>query len=678
MHRASRRYPAKADFAAGTTALTGTRRSRRRSCRRRPAPSRFPPVDVQLFRSREARVRDGAHRASAARRRGLARGGAADPGLAASVREPGMLPNRVDPGEPHAELMPLVAIARRLGSASPRLARRRDPRDAGAWSRRSHRIASVLASRRVDREVARGDARRCTARPTKKIRSRSSARRALALQTRLGFGVAHAPEAITAHDVAARLGDRGDTIREVFEHADGMAYGAPTAEPLGCWDNARPRASSLTWRSHHDPPSRHRSAVPHRHRPADAFVAGNAAAAARRSMQPPLPRSSARSPSAAGRRTRCSTSATRTRARATARPRDPRVRARSACSRRATRRSRRTSRTRAQAAGIAQPLTSRTARAAGALSSDEWTWIALAAVLLAAAAMSARLVAEPARRTGSIAGFGAAVAVLAFGAALIVAPARSTAVVLHADTGAARTGRRLPRRPSPQPRARRPASSNSARTTSTSATATALVGCRRGVERRAGARARNESVGCRAVIDSMRLALVEDDERIGAFVQKGLAQDGHVVDWAHTGDDGLAAPDLTHVRRRDRRRHAARARPGIEVDARGATRKVTTPIIVLSARDSVDDRIAGLDAGADDYLTKPFSFAELVARLHALSSPRDHARQPTFELAYGGVSLDLRTRKVDARRHRRSSCRPRSSRCSSTSCATPSACSARR
>jgi len=142
----------------------------------------------------------------------------------------------------------------------------------------------------------------------------------------------------------------------------------------------------------------------------------------------------------------------------------------------------------------------------------------------------------------------------------------------------------------------------------------------------------------------MRLLLVEDDERIGAFVQKGLAQDGHIVDWAHTGEDGLS--HLVH-----QGYDAAivdimlPGKTGIEVVREARRRKVHTPVIALSARASVDDRIAGLDAGADDYLTKPFSYAELVARLHALQR-RAATAQPTLELSYGGVTLDLRTRKV--------------------------------
>jgi two-component system, OmpR family, response regulator len=142
----------------------------------------------------------------------------------------------------------------------------------------------------------------------------------------------------------------------------------------------------------------------------------------------------------------------------------------------------------------------------------------------------------------------------------------------------------------------------------------------------------------------MRLLLIEDDERIGAFVQKGLAQDGHVVDWAHTGDDGLS--HLVH-----NGYDAAivdimlPGKSGIDVMREARRRNVHTPVIALSARASIDDRIAGLDAGADDYLTKPFSYAELVARLHALQR-RATTAQPAYELRYGGITLDLRTRRV--------------------------------
>lgn len=142
----------------------------------------------------------------------------------------------------------------------------------------------------------------------------------------------------------------------------------------------------------------------------------------------------------------------------------------------------------------------------------------------------------------------------------------------------------------------------------------------------------------------MRALLIEDDARIGDFVQKGLHQEGHVVEWARDGEEGLrflgaadydaAIIDLMLPRR-----------DGLSVIREARRRGVRTPIIVLSAKSAVDDRVAGLDAGADDYLTKPFSFVELSARLQALV--RRATNQPqAMALAYSGVELDLRTRRV--------------------------------
>jgi DNA-binding response OmpR family regulator len=144
----------------------------------------------------------------------------------------------------------------------------------------------------------------------------------------------------------------------------------------------------------------------------------------------------------------------------------------------------------------------------------------------------------------------------------------------------------------------------------------------------------------------MRLLLVEDDERIGSFVQKGLAQEGHIIDWARTGTDGLH--DLTS------QKHDVAivdvmlpGKSGLDVIRDARRQHVATPIIVLSARDSIDDRVAGLEAGADDYVTKPFAFAELVARLHALSRRATAHPGNPFELRYAGVVANLRTRKVE-------------------------------
>jgi DNA-binding response OmpR family regulator len=144
----------------------------------------------------------------------------------------------------------------------------------------------------------------------------------------------------------------------------------------------------------------------------------------------------------------------------------------------------------------------------------------------------------------------------------------------------------------------------------------------------------------------MRLLLVEDDQKIGAFIEKGLQQEGHAVDWARTGPDGVAAlVDGTAY-------EAAivdvmlPVLSGLDLIRTVRRKRIATPIIILSARDAVADRVAGLDAGADDYLTKPFSFAELVARLNALIRRATNVRVGETRLSYGGVSLDLLSRQV--------------------------------
>jgi two-component system OmpR family response regulator len=143
----------------------------------------------------------------------------------------------------------------------------------------------------------------------------------------------------------------------------------------------------------------------------------------------------------------------------------------------------------------------------------------------------------------------------------------------------------------------------------------------------------------------MRLLLVEDDEKIGAFVKKGLTQEGHVLDWVRAGGEGLAAlrtgpyeAAIVDV--------MLPVLGGLDLIRAARAGGVTTPILVLSARDAVGDGVAGLEAGADDYLTKPFSFAELVARLNALVR-RAQAQPAATRLAYAGVTLDLVSRRVD-------------------------------
>ncbi|MGH7295672.1 MAG: response regulator, partial [Polyangiaceae bacterium] len=115
----------------------------------------------------------------------------------------------------------------------------------------------------------------------------------------------------------------------------------------------------------------------------------------------------------------------------------------------------------------------------------------------------------------------------------------------------------------------------------------------------------------------MNLLVVEDDEKIGSFVVRGLQQEGHHVDWAKNGHEGLAQAragghDVLVVDL------MLPGRDGMDIIRSLRAEKVHTPILVLSAKSSVDDRVAGLQIGADDYLTKPFSFAELAARVLAL------------------------------------------------------------
>jgi two-component system OmpR family response regulator len=143
----------------------------------------------------------------------------------------------------------------------------------------------------------------------------------------------------------------------------------------------------------------------------------------------------------------------------------------------------------------------------------------------------------------------------------------------------------------------------------------------------------------------LRFLLIEDDEKIGSFVGQGLRQEGHVVDWARDGDAGmqlaLSAPvDAIIVD------VMLPGRDGLSLVRELRAKKRKVPVIILSARSDVSDRVTGLAAGADDYLTKPFSFAELVARLQALVRRSTGAAEEALALSYQDLSLDLRSRKV--------------------------------
>jgi two-component system OmpR family response regulator len=146
-----------------------------------------------------------------------------------------------------------------------------------------------------------------------------------------------------------------------------------------------------------------------------------------------------------------------------------------------------------------------------------------------------------------------------------------------------------------------------------------------------------------AKMAGMRVLVVEDEMKMAALLRRGLVEEGHAADVADQGEDALWMAEA----------HPYDAivldvmLPGItgfETCRRLRNAGVWTPVLMLTARDAVDDRVAGLDAGADDYLTKPFSLAELLARLRALSR-RGVVERPT-ELVVGNLRLDPAARRV--------------------------------
>jgi len=142
----------------------------------------------------------------------------------------------------------------------------------------------------------------------------------------------------------------------------------------------------------------------------------------------------------------------------------------------------------------------------------------------------------------------------------------------------------------------------------------------------------------------MRVLVVEDDPTISGFVAKGLREAGYAVDEAPDGERGLAmALETTYdaaivdvmLPRRD----------GLSLIEELRRRRVTTPVLILSAKHSVDDRVRGLQTGGDDYLTKPFAFVELLARVQALLRRASGTAEP-MRLVAGDLALDLITRQV--------------------------------
>lgn len=142
----------------------------------------------------------------------------------------------------------------------------------------------------------------------------------------------------------------------------------------------------------------------------------------------------------------------------------------------------------------------------------------------------------------------------------------------------------------------------------------------------------------------MRVLIVEDERKISAYVKRGLEEQGYAVDAAYTGTEALdfadAAPyDLILLD------ILLPEMDGLAVCRELRRKGNRTPVLMLTARDAIDDRVAGLDAGADDYLVKPFALKELLARLRALNRrSADVPKSPVLQLA--DLTLDTLTRRV--------------------------------
>jgi two-component system OmpR family response regulator len=142
----------------------------------------------------------------------------------------------------------------------------------------------------------------------------------------------------------------------------------------------------------------------------------------------------------------------------------------------------------------------------------------------------------------------------------------------------------------------------------------------------------------------MRILLVEDDLKIASFVVKGLKEAGFAVDHAQDGKEGLYLA-LTEPYDAAIIDIMLPKLDGLSLIEGLRRKKINTPVIILSAKRSIDDRVKGLQTGSDDYLTKPFAFSELLARVQALIRRSSRTLEPT-SLSVGELSVDLLTREV--------------------------------
>ena len=141
----------------------------------------------------------------------------------------------------------------------------------------------------------------------------------------------------------------------------------------------------------------------------------------------------------------------------------------------------------------------------------------------------------------------------------------------------------------------------------------------------------------------MRILVVEDEKKVANFIKQGLEEEGYAVDWAADGQEGLVlALDGVHdliildlnLPKMD----------GLKVLQELRKAKIKAPVLLLTIRAMIEDKVLGLDAGADDYLTKPFSFQELLARIRALFRRRSEAEPAMLQVA--DLTLDPSRRLV--------------------------------
>ncbi len=144
----------------------------------------------------------------------------------------------------------------------------------------------------------------------------------------------------------------------------------------------------------------------------------------------------------------------------------------------------------------------------------------------------------------------------------------------------------------------------------------------------------------------MQCLLIEDDADTAAYIRNGLREAGFVVEWCRNGEDGLhlATSERWDVVILDRMLPGNVE--GLSIVQAIRTLGKTTPVLIVSALASLDERVRGLQGGGDDYLTKPFAFSELLARVHALLR-RSGIKEDVFELQIADLKLDLRRRSAE-------------------------------